>query len=878
MPRAGWLAIGATAAALVAAGGAGGLPILALAGGSLVLLAAAIARGLAPAVLVRVTAPFAFAVAGSVAILLRTAAGGGFGPAPEAAIPPGSGPWPTTVVAVGSPRDGQQAAMVQVEMSGQPVVAATLPRYPEIQPGDRVRIDGTIRAPGDDSYGQYLARIGAIGTIRARTMELLEPSNDPSWIVERFRRTAGDALIQAIPEPAAGLAAGILVGLRDRVDRELAAAFTTAGVSHVVAISGWNIAIVAALVASLLRGVSRRRRAILTIAAIGAYVAFAGASPSVLRAAVMAGVVLLAREVGGAGRAAAVLGVAAALLLAVDPRLVLDAGFQLSTVATAGLIAWATPLTERLAGPDPGRVRRRLAESLGVSLAAQAATLPIVLATFGRLSVVAPLVNLLVVPLVPAAMALGMIAMLAGWGVLLGLPAALAVIGGLPAWAILGVMITVVRAGASLPLASVGLEPPWSVLAGAMSAVVIAAFAARRHLRAHVHGLATVARIGGSHRSPAARADATAASRARSAAAGSAVSARTPRRAHNGRWWRVAGIALIGGAGALSLVVSHRPDGVTRIIVLDVGQGDAILIEGAHGGRVLLDSGPDPNVLMVALDERLPPWDRRLDAVVLTHPHEDHVAGAALLIDRYRVGRVYEPGMEGPGPGYAAARAAITRRGVPVATLAAGDHLAIDGAAFEVLWPDRGRVPKRPSDGGTAINNVSIVLLGDIAGRRVLLTGDIEQAIDPVILGRGLGPVDFLKVAHHGSATASTGAFLDAARPAVAVISAGAGNPYGHPAPATVERLKVHGARVLRTDHDGSVEIAIDAYGALTATPERGRGLGGLATATSAGPSAGPLLAAASSQRVSAPAAVLPPFGCSVPVLGLTATAAAPAG
>ena len=210
-----------------------------------------------------------------------------------------------------------------------------------------------------------------------------------------------------LPEPEAGLAAGILIGLRDRVDREVAAAFTTAGVSHVVAISGWNIAIVAAAVAAVAGRIGRRRRTVVTIVAIAAYIAFAGASPSVLRAGAMAGVVLVARETGRASRAAAALGWAAVGLLVVDPALVADAGFQLSSLATAGLIAWSSATTEWIDRRTGGRAPRWLAESLGVSIAAQLATLPVVVASFGRIAVIAPVVNLLIVPLVAPVMAAG---------------------------------------------------------------------------------------------------------------------------------------------------------------------------------------------------------------------------------------------------------------------------------------------------------------------------------------------------------------------------------------------------------------------------------------------------------------------------------------
>ncbi|MES1239947.1 MAG: ComEC/Rec2 family competence protein, partial [Chloroflexota bacterium] len=382
-----------------------------------------------------------------------------------------------------------------------------------------------------------------------------------------------------------------------------------------------------------------------------------------------------------------------------DPAWIDDAGFRLSALATAGILAWGTGMTRRLAGPEPGRVRRFVADVLGVSFAAQAATTPIVLLDFGRLSLVAPLVNLIVVPLVPAAMATGALALVVGVGVGFGLPGVIATLIGLPAWALYAAMVATVRIGAGLPLASLTLEPPWDVVAAAASAVLI--FCGARW------GDAMLARV----RRPPARP----ATRARRAAKGAA-----PPRAP-----RLAAMALAAAAITLALAFAYRPDGAIHVVVLDVGQGDGILVLGDRGGRLVIDGGPDPGRLLMALDERLPPWDRRIDILVLTHLHEDHVAGLAPLLQRYRVGRVYEPGMVGPGPGYDAWSAVFTAGGPPHGRLSTGDQLTIDSIHFRVQWPDANRVPERPPDGGTSINNVSIVLLGEARGQRFLLAGDV---------------------------------------------------------------------------------------------------------------------------------------------------------
>ena len=273
------------------------------------------------------------------------------------------------------------------------------------------------------------------------------------------RRATRSAL--ALPEPEAGLAAGILIGLRERVDRSLAADFATAGASHVVAISGWNIAIVGgSRRGGAARPAAARSSPIVVGGTILAYVVAAGASPSVVRAAVMAAVVLLARESGRAGRAPAALALAAFAMLLAEPAMIGDAGFRLSVAATAGLLAWGTPLGRWIGGLAGGRVPGWLAEGLGISLAAQAATLPDVLVTFGRLSLVAPAVNLAVVPLVPAAMGAGR----PGDG--RRRPgdarrsrAPSATILGLPGWLLLHVIVAVVRIAAGLPFAAVAIPP-----------------------------------------------------------------------------------------------------------------------------------------------------------------------------------------------------------------------------------------------------------------------------------------------------------------------------------------------------------------------------------------------------------------------------------
>ncbi len=690
MPRSGWLAGGAVAAALL-------LPALAGLDPRLWPIVPALAIGLATTLAGvtrrrRVTA--LAALVGAAAVALRLSIGLASTGASAVPLQPGRGTWPAMVEALAAPRQGQQLATLELLTdAGELPVAATLPRYPSLRTGMVVRVAGSVEAPPDDDYGDYLRRIGVAGTLRGSSLQLLDAgAADP---VSDVRAEAADALARVLPEPEAGLAAGILIGTRERVDRDLAAAFTAAGVSHIVAISGWNIAIVAAAIGALVRRARRRTRTIVILLAVATYVVLAGASPSVVRAGVMAAVVLIARETGRAGVAAAALGWAVAVLVLAEPGMASDAGFGLSVLATAGLLAWATQLTAAIARIGRRRLPGPIAESLGVSLAAQAATLPLILVVFGRLAIVAPAVNLAVVPLVVPAMLGGGIALLAGGLVGLGLPQSIGAVGALPAWLPLHVLIAVVRFGAGLPGAGLVLEPALGFALAVAAALVIASLGTAR-------GRGLLRSIGRLVCRPLglARSGAPMGHRPASSAIAAPRPTRGARRPRLGRTERVLGAGLAVAIAGLLVAAQSRPDGRLRISVLDVGQGDAILIQGDLGGRLLIDGGPDPERLLAQLDGRLPPWDHRIDIVVLTHPHEDHVGGLPLLLERYRIGRIFEPGMRGPGPGYAAFEATLRSEGRTTGRLSTDDELRLDDASFRVLWPDRDAVPKpRPTPG-----------------------------------------------------------------------------------------------------------------------------------------------------------------------------------
>jgi competence protein ComEC len=251
-----------------------------------------------------------------------------------------------------------------------------------------------------------------------------------------------------------------------------------------------------------------------------------------------------------------------------------------------------------------------------------------------------------------------------------------------------------------------------------------------------------------------------------------------------------------------------QPDGLLHLHMLDVGQGDAILVVTPEGKRMLVDGGPSPSALLDGLGRSLPPWDRRIDLVVLTHPDGDHVGGLPALLARYQVGAVLDPELPADSPDAEAWDQALAASTVPRIRAAAGGNIILDEAAgvwAEILWPPEPRL----SGSDAAANDNSVVLRLHHGRLSMLLTGDIEAAAEDAILATGADlSAQLLKVAHHGSEGSSTPEFIAAVAPSLALIGVGADNRYGHPAAGALERLAP--ALIRRTDQLGAIEVISD--------------------------------------------------------------------
>jgi competence protein ComEC len=241
------------------------------------------------------------------------------------------------------------------------------------------------------------------------------------------------------------------------------------------------------------------------------------------------------------------------------------------------------------------------------------------------------------------------------------------------------------------------------------------------------------------------------------------------------------------------------------VTFLDVGQGEAILIESASGNRMLIDGGPSGEAITAALGRSLPFYDRRIDLIVVTHPQADHIGGLPAVLERYEVNAIMQSPAAGDSLAYQSWAEAIARSGATVIDARRGQEIDIGaGAEITILGPLSGAI-----HGAGGVNDSSTVLLLSYGSTRILLTADISGNGEAALVASGTDMrADVLKVAHHGSATSTSGSFLARVHPGVAVVSAGRDNRFGHPDPETLTRLDQ--AEVFRTDQDGDVRVLTD--------------------------------------------------------------------
>ncbi|MEO7058685.1 MAG: ComEC/Rec2 family competence protein [Lapillicoccus sp.] len=620
---------------------------------------------------------------------------------------------------------------------------------------ERIAVPGRL-APTDDPADDVVAILTPTREASVTEVPGLAPR-----LAESVRARFREAVVH-LPADARGLMPGLVIGDTSQTPPDLTAAMLATGMTHLSAVSGSNVTFILAAGLGLCRvaGVRRRWRPAFALAVLGGFVVLVRPEPSVVRAAAMGVVGLLGlsasrRRVGLPALAAAVI-----VLLGWDPWLARSFGFVLSTLATLGLLLFAAPWGAAISQRLPARIRS-WGPALAIPVAAQVVCAPVIVLLQSSVSTIGVVANLLAAPLVAPATVLGVaVALLAVvW------TTGASVLAWLPALPTLGIA-WIARTCSAVPWGTV----PWP--GGAGGAVILAVLSL-------------------------------------------AVLLAGPWLVHQSRRRPLAavGAAILGLAVATPTSLVTWPPAGWQFVMCDVGQGDGMVLRGATGDIVVVDVGPDPALIDGCLSRLRV---SRVDTVVLTHDHADHVDGLPGALRGRTVGQILASPVHDPPEQAREVEGWAAQAHVPLTELHAGDDLAWPGITAQAWWP------ARVIHAGSVPNNASIVLIVDIGGLRLAMLGDVErEAAHAVLLALEGSPsatasgFDVLKVAHHGSSNRDDALYRLIDAP-VAVISVGVDNDYGHPAASTLEELQQQGSRVLRTDQSGDIAVSKSIDGVIS--------------------------------------------------------------
>jgi competence protein ComEC len=595
----------------------------------------------------------------------------------------------------------------------------------------------------------------------ARVLDVLPPARETLTIrIAKMHAWALAQLRSDLPEPYASILAGELWGERAAMPPELRAEFQETGTVHILVTAGLHLGVVAMVVLALLRFLSAPRvlACAFTITLIWCYAVFSGLHLPSVRAAVMITTGLLAYAAGAAPRSWTAFAAALAVIAVFLPSDITSTSFALSFSCVGAILLVGREIEQQVSSPAlPARVR----EAFSLTLSTQLGTWPLTASIFLLFSPYAFAANLLVVPIVGCTMILGASQLGLSW-----YPAAAQAVAALNAW-LLAWIVAAVHSIATLPGAAIPMTPPaaWSIAVYDCS-LVVAAWMWRRS-------------------------------------------------------GRTAAIMLLCLAVWLAITPPLFPDRRLRITVLDVGQADGIVIQTPNGHTILVDAGgrlergAGAASTAEQVGERIVvPFlrragVRRIDVLVLSHPHGDHAGGTPVVLRDFAVGEFADSGQRYGGYAYNDALRTATDARVPMLYPRAGAVWRTDdGVTLTFIGPS---LPFIQSN--NAINDNSVAFILQYKHFRMLFTGDAGVASEQRFVNEGIDlHAGVLKVGHHGSAYSSSPAFIAAVHPRYAIISVGRHNMFGHPAPSTTETLQRFGAHVYRTDENGAVSVTTDGW------------------------------------------------------------------
>jgi len=627
--------------------------------------------------------------------------------------------------------------------------------------GDRLRLRGKLKTPPENedfSYRDYLAAQQIHSYMSSAEVTVLpgKGGNPISAVLYAIKERSLDNIYRMFPDPESSLLAGILLGVDTGLTQELQQAFKNTGTAHIIAISGFNMSIIAGLfVVFFSRFLGPRRGAVLAILGIILYTILVGGGAAVVRAALMGSLALFARQVGRRQFALNTLLAVALLMCLWNPLYIWDVGFQLSFFATLGLILYAEPFSQFANGIItkyfPTSTAERFAELFSefvlLTLAAQLTTIPIMAYHFQRISLVSFLANPFILPAQPAVMILGGLAVLLS---LVWVP--LGQIAAWVAWPFVVYTIRMVELFDRVPHGTIflGELSIWFVILF-YAALLSVTFGGAR-LKEGIQSL-------------------------------------------KGRQTKVpVGIGLVVLVLALLLVSRAAvaiPDRLLHITFLDVGSADAVLIKTPSGKYVLVNGGPSVTTLSDELGRRLPSFNRKLDWLVVAGTEEDDVAALPRVIERYPPDAVVWSGNTQASFSSRVLNEYLTVQSIPVENVEANQMLDLgDGATLRVL---------------TTGPRGAVLLIEWQSFRALLPIGMSFEALDELQEGASIGPVSVLSLADSGYAASNPPEWITNLNPELVVLSVDAADQNGMPDREVLESVKDYA--LLRTDQNGWIEI-----------------------------------------------------------------------
>jgi competence protein ComEC len=654
--------------------------------------------------------------------------------------------------------------------------------------GDTYRVTGQFRSrTPDDPDEEFPPGIspGAVGVITSGAVRLIDSNsgNAARRRIADIRGAASASILKSVPGDSAGLATAVTTGDRTGLEPGLKDNFRSAGLSHLLAISGLHVAIVGGLALALAARVFGRQRQLyllMPLAAVVAYAALAGMSPSVTRAAVMASVFLLAIALGRQRSVLPAIAFAGAAMILLEPQAAATLSFQLSFTAVLG-IAVIEPRLRR--GMDAvvgrlapeGRLIRQpvllVSCGFGISLAATIATTPLVGSTFDQVPFTGAFATALALPSIPALIvASGSVAVIEPLSSVLAAPF------GWIAWLSAEWVILVARAFASVPGGTVSTEGWGAWLIVSWYGTLFGWLGWKQ--------LLTVAR----------------------SVPGIVVTATSSPRFPGRRTLSWLAVPLVAVAILPWIAVTQLPGDRLKVTFFETDRGDMILVETPEGRTALIDGGRDVDGAVQALGDALPFWERNVDVMVLTHSDADHVGGLIEVLGRYDVGAVIDTTASTDTDVFEEWRRRLSLRVGPVVESRAG--MVVDlgsGVTLETIWAGTPELSET-----NAASTVMMLRYGKVS---MLLTGDIPQSVESRLLdGDATLAADLLKAPHHGSDSSSSVAFLEAVAPSIIVVSVGERNPFGHPDDDVLARYAevLPGAPVFVTQDHGDVTVESD--------------------------------------------------------------------